>query len=360
MIRLRKLTPFWALQLVGWPAYGLISLVGALPYIGLVPHLNSLKSAFFGKAAFVVAGILCSGVMRFFYRRESMRGFAWLRMAVVAIVLSYSAGLVATIVSNAARQTAGGKPFAGGWSQFFGGAVNASAVFLAWSACYLAVRTLQALEKEKRDALRANVLAHQAQLEALRSQVNPHFLFNALNSIHALVRDNPTQAQFAVEELSEFLRYSLATGKALDVPLSEEIGILERYLGIERIRFEEKLHVRIDVLPEVRDVHVPGFLLHPLIENAIKFGMKTSAMPLQIRLSAVRSASSLRLSVANTGHWVAPPDVLPVGSRAGLGMQIVAQRLEQAFPGQHHFECRERDGWVENVIEIQLACAGVV
>jgi hypothetical protein len=355
MIRPRKVGPFWILQLIGWSAYGLISFVGVLPYVGLAPHLNSVKSALLSKAAFAIAGIVCSSVMRIFYRRESLRGFACIRIAPVAILFSYSTGVVAMIASNAARLSASGKPFTGGWSAFFGGAVNASAVFLAWSACYFAIRGYQELEREKRDALGAKALAQQAQFEALRSQVNPHFLFNALNSIHALVRENPSQAQFAVEELSEFLRYSLARGKGLDVQLSEEIEILERYLTIERIRFEEKLCVRVEVVPEARGVRVPGFLLHPLIENAIKFGMQTSAMPLQVRLTAERNASFLRVVVANTGRWVDPQDGAADGSRIRLGMRIVTQRLAQAFPGRHNFQCRERDGWVENIIEIQVA-----
>lgn len=355
MICTRNVAPFWILQLIGWSAYGLISFVGVLPYIGLAPHLDSVESAFFSKATFAIVGILCSSVMRIFYRRECLRGFAWIRIAPVAIVLCYSAAMFATITSSAARLIVSGNSFTGGWSKFFGGAINASAVFLAWSACYFAIRGYQELEREKRDALSAKALAQQAQLEALRSQVNPHFLFNALNSIHALVRENPPQAQFAVEELSEFLRYSLARGKALDVQLSEEIEILERYLTIQRIRFEEKLCVSVEVVPEAREVRVPGFLLHPLIENAIKFGMQTSEMPLQVRLTAERNASLLRVVIANTGHWIDTQERAADGSRIRLGMQIVTQRLEQAFPSQHHFECRERDGWVESIIEIQVA-----
>ena len=156
MIRPRKIAPFWILQLIGWAAYGLISFVGALPYVGLAPHLDSVKSAFLSKTAFAIAGMVCSSLMRIFYRRESLRGFAWIRIAPVAIVFSYSAGVVAVIVSNVARLIVSGKPFTAGWSQFFGGAINASAVFLAWSACYFAIRGYHELEKEKRGALRAN------------------------------------------------------------------------------------------------------------------------------------------------------------------------------------------------------------
>jgi two-component system, LytTR family, sensor kinase len=355
MIRLRRVAPFWALQLIAWPAYALVSFVGALPYVGLAPHLDSARSALFSKAAFAAAGLMSSSLMRLFYRRETNRRNPWIRIAPAAILLSYCSGLFASICSNAAREFVNRKHLGEGLPGLFGGAINASAVFLAWSACYLAIHTYQALEKEKRDTLRANALAHQAQLEMLRSQVNPHFLFNALNSVHALVRENPERAQLAVEELADFLRYSLARSKVFKVPLSEEIEILERYLALEKIRFEEKLSVTVDVQPPAREIRVPGFLLHPLLENAIKYGMQTSPMPLQIRVTAVQHGTSLCLSIANTGRWVAPDEGILHGSGTGLGLKMVQQRLEQAYPGHFEFESRQVNGWVENSIVIHLS-----
>jgi two-component system, LytTR family, sensor kinase len=143
-------------------------------------------------------------------------------------------------------------------------------------------------------------LQHPIQRDKLRTVVKCHFLvFNALNSIHALVLESPDRAQIAVEELSEFLRYSLTRSKVFDVPLSEEIEVVERYLALETIRFEDKASVRIDVDPQVKEIHVPGFLLHPLLENSIKYGMQTSPMPLQIRLTAKRERNFLRLFIAS-------------------------------------------------------------
>ncbi len=405
----KQIPPFWAVQLVAWPAYGVVSFLGVLPYVGLAPHLDSMRSALATKIAFTLAGFAASSALRIVYRRESMNGStrdnnssapparpqSWIRIAAIAIALSYAAGAFATLCSNAAREIVSGIVLGGSWSGFFGGAINASAVFLAWSACYFAVRSYQSAENEKRAALKANALAHQAQLEMLRSQVNPHFLFNALNSIHALVEENPARAQLAVEELSDFLRYSLARTKVSDVPLWEEIEVLERYLSIEKIRFEEKLVVSVDIDARTREIRVPGFLLHPLLENAIKYGMQTSAMPLQIALKAERVNGSLRLAVANTGKWIerengdgrsdqrgknesdgSEREVLKrgkngtevnergeekrgrgVGAGAGLGLQIMQQRLEQAFPGRHTFETAQRNGWVENEITIELNAA---
>jgi len=333
-----EIAPFWTIQLIGWPAYGLVSFLGVLPYVGLAPHLDSVRSALLSKMAFAATGMVISSALRPWYRRETGRGSSWLRISVWVVVASYVAGTFATLAANAARLFAGGKHSSDGLSAYLGGAVNASAVFLAWSA---------------------SALAHQAQLETLRSQINPHFLFNALNSIHALVGENPTRATTAIEELADFLRYSLACIKVPDVPLCQEIEILERYLGLEKIRFEEKLCAQVHLDATARDIRIPGFLLHPILENAVKYGMQTSAMPLQIHLTAKRSGNSLRVAIANTGHWARSSDDFQSKTRTGLGLQIVRQRLEHRYPGRHEFSCSERNGWVENVIVIQMANSAV-
>lgn len=166
------------------------------------------------------------------------------------------------------------------------------------------------------------------------------------------------RAMTAIEELADFLRYSLTCIKVPDVPLCEEIGTLERYLALEQIRFEEKLSSKVHIDTAAREIRVPGFLLHPILENAIKYGMQTSAMPLQIRLTAERLGSSLRVAIANTGHWAGSDDDSKARARTGLGLQIVKQRLEHLYPGRHEFSCGERNGWVENVIVIQLSSSG--
>src|SRR5262249_50448187 len=107
-----------------------------------------------------------------------------------------------------------------------------------------------------------------------------------------------------------------------------------------------------------QNFQVPSFLLHPLLENAIKFGMRTSSMPLRVQISAEFTGDSLRLSVSNTGKWIAQCEDAPSPAGAGLGLQLVRQRLEQAFPAQHRFEIAEREGWVTGVISIQAAALG--
>src|SRR5206468_3138547 len=131
----------------------------------------------------------------------------------------------------------------------------------------------------------------------------PHFLFNALNSLRALIGEDSCKAREMVTELSGFLRYSLLPASVADVALGEELASLRQYLAIEQIRFERALDVTFSVEPAAERYRVPSFLLHPLAENAIKFGVRTSPMPLRLRVSARVAGNGLLIEMANTGAW---------------------------------------------------------
>src|SRR5262245_28292009 len=177
-------------------------------------------------------------------------------------------------------------------------------LFLSWSALYFGIKYWQQSQQEQQETLRAAALAKEAELQMLRYQLNPHFLFNSLNSASALIHENPARAEKMIGELSEFLRHSLANGKAGDAPLSDELEAARSYLDIEKIRFEDKLIVGFDVEPKAGEFRVPSILIHPLVENAVKYRMQTSPMPLRVEISAQAADGALRLEVVNTGKWV--------------------------------------------------------
>ena len=209
--------------------------------------------------------------------------------------------------------------------------------------------------REQRDQVRAaTALAHQAQLQMLRYQLNPHFLFNALKSIRAMILQEPERARQIVTELSEFLRYSL-NGRGHESTLGEEMQAIGNYLAIQRIRFEEKLAVTVRVDPALHEFVLPCFLVHPLVENAVKFGMETSASPLRLEIAAAARGSDLWIGVSNSGRLVPAAPAEPGGARdgTGTGLKNVARRLELAFPGRHTFSVVERDGWVHAEIVLR-------
>jgi LytS/YehU family sensor histidine kinase len=194
--------------------------------------------------------------------------------------------------------------------------------------------------------LQAHALAQQAQLEMLRYQLNPHFLFNALNSIRASIDEDKARAKQMVTEFSEFLRYSLTSSDKANIPLGEELAAIRNYLAIEQIRFEDRLEVQFEIEAKAEDVRIPGFLIHPLVENAIKHGMNGDA-PLRLRIAARVNNGALHVEVANSGHWHKH------GNGTGIGLRNVEQRLQQLFPDRSRFAIAEADGWVRATIEIQ-------
>jgi len=185
---------------------------------------------------------------------------------------------------------------------------------------YLAFEASRAAERR---VLRTEVTAREAELRALRAQLNPHFLFNSLNSINALVGSDPEGARRMCEGLGDFLRRTLALGARDSVTLGEELALVERYLGIEQVRFGDRLRVERAVDPDATVCRVPPLLLQPLVENAIKHGIQDMVDGGAIRIEARRERGLLRLVVEN------PVDAeAPQRRGEGVGLENVRRRLE--------------------------------
>ncbi|WP_263787709.1 sensor histidine kinase [Salinibacter grassmerensis] len=222
-------------------------------------------------------------------------------------------------------------------------------VMLAWSGLYLGLAQWYAQQRQERRLLRADAEAQRAQLQMLRYQLNPHFFFNALNTIGALADEDPARVKTAVRELSGFLRYTLLDDEALNTPLRDEVTAAEHYLSVEKIRFEDDLQTEVDVTDEAAQQAVPSFLVLPLVENAVKHGPYTSPTPLRIRVTGTVAEEGLVVEVANTGHWRDSP---PGPDGTDTGLDNVRTRLQTQYPEQHDFTLTEEDGWVRARIEI--------
>ena len=344
---------FAFLNLSAWASYGLLSFFGGLPYVGLAPHLNSVRSLLANRAAFVAMGLLTSAGLRRFLQSRRRPSASMPGTVMWILVLSYAAALIATSVANWARQQAGGQ-LVGGWASPLGGAMGAFAVFLCWCACYLAVQSYEDAQTERQNVLQARAIAQEARFEALRGELNPHFLFNSLNSIQALIAESPSKAQVAVGHLAALLRHSLSGSKDT-APLRESMDSIEKYLAMEKIRFEEKLIARIEMDRGLEDWPIPRFLLHPLVENAVRYGMQTSPMPLQVCIRSMKAEGSLCMEVANTGRWLEPVDRREFWEGNGIGLRLVREQLEHAYQGRYESTCIARDGWVVQRIRVAPA-----
>ncbi|MEO6226097.1 MAG: histidine kinase [Sphingomicrobium sp.] len=206
--------------------------------------------------------------------------------------------------------------------------------FLAWSAFYLASQAQAGALRIQRRLADAESAAQAAQVRALRYQVNPHFLFNTLNSLSSLVMTGRTdRAETMLLALSTFFRTSLSIDPAADVTLAEEIDLQRLYLDIEKARFPDRLQVEINVPDQLAQARLPALLLQPIVENAIKYGVSKSRKTVVIRIGARKAADGrMQLEVSNSLKHGGKDD-LPAATHegTGLGLANVCQRLEARF-----------------------------
>jgi signal transduction histidine kinase len=213
-----------------------------------------------------------------------------------------------------------------------------ASTFAAWSTAALMVAQLSRAHEAEGRMLVAQSIAAGARLRMLRHQLNPHFLFNSLNSLAATIDEDRDRAQRLLVDLSSLLRDALADDSD-DGTLGEELDRVERYLRIERARFEGKLHVEASVPDELRVVPCLPLLLQPLVENAIKHGGAGSAV--EVRLEAVREHGRIRIQISNPVRVGSPPG-------SGVGLANVRERLAVRYGAQHRFAQQQRgDGWME-------------
>ncbi|HUF29696.1 MAG TPA: histidine kinase [Gemmatimonadaceae bacterium] len=210
--------------------------------------------------------------------------------------------------------------------------------------------------RSARDKRELEVRLAQAQLQTLKLQLHPHFLFNALNTVTALLRTDPDAAERTLSALSETLRFSLRHAGAHEVALSRELEFLHHYVGIQRIRFQQRLSVVFTVASDTRQALVPSLILQPLVENSIRHGIEPRACGGRVEIGAERVNGRLRLTVRDDGVGLREN-----ASRSGhgIGLSNTQERLERMYGESHTFELRAGDtGGVEVSIEIPYRQAG--
>lgn len=349
---LKNLSLFWILQFVGWSGY-------------MLDRYLSAEGRFF-PVYFIYLVIACAltFALRPIYRKVWQRKPSILLIGLTIIFCSTAAAYLWLIFGEIVFAILGIRKFPVPEKQDLFNFLSDTLVvslqhhkpflFLSWSALYFGIKYWQSKKQEEENAIKAESLAKEAELKMLRYQLNPHFLFNSLNSASALIAENPPRAEKMIGELSEFLRYSLINTKAGTVTVKDEIKALENYLNIEQIRFEEKLQVDFYIAPETESLPLPNFLLHPLVENAVKYGMQTSKLPLKIEIKAERKNDSLLIEISNTGKWFSANGSNPQNNGMKVGIGNVKKRLEQFFPDRHQFQTFERDGRVHVLLEITV------
>ena len=348
---------FWRLQAVGW---GGAMLLRAMSSIANNQPLSLLVLVLIA----TISGFSISLLLAVTYR-ALMAQRPLVTWGVTALVLPFAVGLNAFVDAwvISLYRTPGDASFA----QLLIGVFYLDATLLgAWSALYYAINFFLQIEEQNDQLLRLENQATSAQLAMLRYQLNPHFLFNTLNSISTLVLLKQTEpANAMLSRLSSFLRYTLINEPTGRVTVAQEIDTLQLYLDIERMRFEERLRTTFNVDAGTKTALLPSLLLQPLVENAIKYAVSTQESGAEITITTQLIGQNLRIIVSDTGPGLqssATDNRLsgvsfdggePVST--GVGLANIRDRLFQAYGEHHRFEIVDPpDGGFAVVIEIPI------
>jgi two-component system sensor histidine kinase AlgZ len=305
--------------------YGLATAVSYIPF-------RHMREEVYYRIAFLCSTFLSSFVL------YATCGFLWRRSTPLApalslsVALSYVLGVLCTVVSALVALHLAGSRTPLSWSLVAAQAFEATIVLVAWSALYFGIKHYGTAEEQRSRALAAEATAREAQLQALRYQLQPHFLFNTLNAISSLVvMKQPELATEVIAKLAALLRNTLNLPEAHTLTLREELAVIEEYLSIEQIRFGSRLAVALEVDSEAYEAQVPRFILQPLVENAIRHGIARCPNGGKIAIRASAIDGRLRIEVENDRT---ASEQQAGESGHGLGLPNTRSRLEKLY-GEH-------------------------
>lgn len=295
---------------------------GGQAHAGIILKLNL--------ADWYLWGILAPAIV-WFAKRFPIERQGWKQSALLHVLTGFAVALLKWWLDNLFRRYALGLPRNVSLVYVIHGNLLTYAILVAATQGYQYYRRYR--EGELRSAQLSSQLA-QAQLQALRMQLQPHFLFNTLNAIATLVHKDPDAADHMIARLSDLLRLTLEHVGVQEVPLAQELEFLARYLEIERMRFGQRMVVRIDVQPNVLDAGTPYLILQPLVENAIRHGIATRSSPGSVVVRAERQGETLLLEIQDDGPGMRPG----APTRNGVGLSSTRERLEKLYGDAHRFE----------------------
>lgn len=335
---------YWTTQLSGWALY-----IALFQFVSYFEEKSSIR--------FDVAMLqYCMGVGISHVMRRIILQNKWLerdigstlpRLILTSALLSVVAYLIEKVTLLIMVSPDGG--FHWDFQDHLGRIINWTLLFSIWSFAYFAYNYFIRHRREEIRNLRLETANRENQLSTLRAQLNPHFMFNALNGIRALVDENPEQAKKAITQLSAILRNAMATVKRKTVPLGEEIDIVKAYLALEAMRYEERLRAQFDIEEGLEREPVPPMLLQTLVENAVRHGIAPLPTGGDLLIGAHRGLNELVLSVKNSGHYEAGRV-----AGTGIGLRNTRKRLEMIYGAGASMTINNREGMVVTEVIIPL------
>lgn len=331
---------FWVAQAAGWSLYLTGNYLSAFaahepgdPDLAATLPIRVVRVAF----AFVLSSLLALALLRLPDLRTGPR-----RLVVGTVVGAGVAGMIwypAYRYASHPWRTDGSVPLS--QSCLVPCLLDHMWLMLAWGVLFVGINELRRASAREQEALHAARLASEARYQMLVYQVNPHFLFNALNSVRALIAEDVGRAREMITKLAAFLRHTLVSRPLEAVSLRDELAAVEAYLSVEQVRHESALVVQFDVTPDAAAAALPGFLVHPLVENALTHGFATPHTTLRLIIRARRDGDLLVVEVVNSGH-------LQSSRRDGMGIGLrnIRERLAHLYAGRGTLTLTEHDGHV--------------
>ena len=328
-------TAYWACQVLGWGSYTAIGIWGATQAVGPLP------SVIIGFAAFFFYSIGLTHLLRREIKRRQWLALPFRKSIPRLVGASILLGLIisALVVSISAALE---RRLSWGVGGGIGLVLSVVMFTIGWTVLYVAITST-------RSVLQSRLALREAELRALEGQVNPHFLFNCLNTIRGMISENPAEAQDMVTRLANIFRYNLQQHREHTVPLSQEIEIVSDYLALEAIRFEDRLRVSISIDPAAANAAVPGMLLQTLVENALKHGLAKLPEGGEVSIHASMLKDQLVLRVENTGS-IAEASVAQNGTQVGL--KNARERLRLLYGDRASLSLTNGDGRVTATVLI--------
>lgn len=346
----KALSKYWWCQIIGWSANIAIS-------IFYITTFSRLTTKFVVSLVFTCfAGLLITHVMRLIisYLKVLQKPLKSQIVYFIGFTITFAVmlGVVSEVIDNKVgynpeRLQKYTKP-----ERLFLASFNAMWLVLIWNLIYFIYHYVESNRRQQLDTFRLENLVKSLELKTIKSHINPHFIFNALNSIRALVDENPKRARTAITELSNILRSSMQAEKLETVSLKQELDIVKDYLALEHMRFEERLKIEMDIDQRTLDQQVPPMMLQTLVENAIKHGISKDVNGGIIRISSEIKPTHFELVVQNSGKL----NGSYAANTEGFGIKSTQDRLNLLYQGKASFQIHNTmNSMVESKIIMPLS-----
>jgi len=338
-MKLSRKQLYWISQIAGWFFFVGINLF-IISSFEEVTWQRVLVWIFLG-----FLGIVFTHIIRGVIRKKNWLNLPLKNTIPRILTVSIITGIIIYALVFAASYLAGTfKQEEYNFARLVAGIINTSILILLWCLIYYVVHYMENYKKKEIESLIWEAAVKDYELKTLKSQLNPHFMFNAMNSIRALIEEDPESAKVAITKLSNILRYSLQMERMERVPLEDEIETVKNYLDLERIRFEDRLKYKLDIEKSTQKIEIPPMMIQTLVENGIKHGVakrtEGGEIHLKSKLLTTSNGSKLKIEIRNSGHFSEEQ----LKSSNGFGVSNTKHRLNLLFGDDAHFSITNENG----------------